>query len=500
MALVFKVKFYTFFFTLVLSFGLSSQSLNPGEDQVFRENEVTEIHVALAEADKDFLLASANRFSGTYVTADVTFNNSALQNVTLRNVGVRLRGNTSREHLKKSFKIDFQEFGGDKFLTHKKINLKPNVNDPSHVRELLTMKLYRQMDVPAPRVAPSALYFNEEFMGVYLMVEQIDDEFVDKRYGHEEGFLYKCSFGATLEDNSRIMDESLYESKMNEESDTRTELQSFVNILNSTSKEDFREEVQQVFQVDRFIRQLVVEAITGHWDGYSYNSNNYYLFYNERYGKFEFIAYDTDNTWGIDWVNRDWATRDLNHFHRHGVARPLTSRILDVPEFRNRYHACLNKVFQLYFTQQELYPVLGSLENVLEPYVSVDEKFDVSFGFSQDDFSASFNYYDEAHVEYGLREFIQVRRSSGMASVPEVDMGFCNFEDVSVYPNPSSDGQFRIVSKENLNPQINVFDMFGKLVPHIRISDVETPEIIEIPKPGNYLIQVDKDVFRVIVE
>lgn len=474
---------------LFLFFRLTGQNFNPGEDQIFRENEVTEIRVEMAEEDKTFLLSNENRYSEVYVSANVSFTNSQLRNVSVNNVGIRLRGNTARGHLKRSYKIDFQEFGGDQFFNHKKINLKPNVNDPAHVRELLTMQLYRQMDVPAPRVAPSALYLNEEYMGVYLMLEQIDDEFVDKRYGHEEGFLYKCSYGATLEDNGRIMNEDLYESKINEETDSKSELQSFVEVLNGASDETFQEEIQQVFHVDRYIRQLAVEAVTGHWDGYSYLNNNYYLFYDDRSGKFEFIVYDTDNTWGIDWVSRDWATRDLHHFHRHGHPRPLTSRILDVPEFRNRYYACLNKVFQYYFTQQGVFPKLESLENLLDPYVESDERFDVSF-----------DYYDDAHVEYGLREFLEVRRSSGLASIPDVDIELCNFQDISVYPNPSPNGEFRVLAKENASPSIKVFDPTGKPVPfNVTVND-GSPGIIEISQPGIYFVQVDSKVLRVIAQ
>lgn len=487
-------------FTLFLYVPLFSQNFNPGEDPIFRENEVTEIRVELASEDKMFLLANENRQSEVYVTAAVTLNNSALKNARIPNIGIRLRGNTSRGHLKRSFKIDFQEFGGEKFKGHKKINLKPNVNDPSHVRELLTMRLYRQMDVPAARVAPAALYFNEEYMGVYLMVEQVDDEFIDKRFGHEEGFLYKCSFGATLEDNGRIANENLYEPKLNETQDTKTELQSFVEVLNGAPDEIFQEEIQQVFEVDRFIRQLAVEAITGHWDGYSYLNNNYYLYYNERSTKFEFLVYDTDNTWGIDWVNRDWATRDLNHFHRHGHPRPLTSRILDVPEFRHRYNACLNKVFQLYFTEEALFPVFSNLEQLLDPYVEADDKFDASFGFSKQDFHSAFDNYSESHVAYGLREFVELRRESGVSSIPEVDIGYCHFSEVSVYPNPSTTGHFQVVSKADSNPAIKVFDTSGKPVPHNRLVFEDSPEVIEILKSGTYLIQVNSNVFRVIVE
>ena len=65
------------------------------------------------------------------------------------------------------------------------------------------MHLYRLMNVLAPRVAPTVVYINEEFKGVYLNIEQIDDEFIDKRFDTEDGFLYKCvSYSAiSLEDN-----------------------------------------------------------------------------------------------------------------------------------------------------------------------------------------------------------------------------------------------------------------------------------------------------------
>lgn len=491
------------FLFIMVALGMLSQAagqqINPAQDRLFQEAEVTEIHVTLTEADKDFLLDNANRNSEEYVTADVRFTNSKLQNARVTNVGIRLRGNTSRGHLKRSFKIDFQEFGGERFLGHKKINLKPNVNDPSLVRELLTMHLYRQMSVPAARITPAALFFNEEYMGVYLMVEQIDDEFIDRRFGHEDGFLYKCRFGATLENDGQILRESLYESKMNEESDHRQELSHFIETLNSASVDDLQEEIRQVFHVDRYIRQLAVEAITGHWDGYSYLNNNFYLFYDERSGKFEFIPYDTDNTWGIDWIGGDWATRDLKYFRRSGHPRPLTVKILNVPDWRIRYYACLNKVTQLYFNENEVLPLLDQLEEVLDPYVEMDDKFSDSFGFSYDDFKASFHSQENQQVKYGLRDFLHVRRTTGLASIPEVDTELCTFSDVSVFPNPSPNGVFRVISKEDPSPKITVLDQYGKRVP-FGLTQVQNNPTLYLDEPGLYIVQVNSKVIRVMVE
>ena len=275
----------------LLSFSVYAQPGDPGDDPlggdpvgtgefIFRPDELSTIRLTLSPEDKAFLLDPDNAESEVYLPAVFEMSNSQMDTMLSFMVGVRLRGNTSRYHNKKPFKIDFREFGGDKFFGYKKFNLKSNVNDPSQVREPLTLLYYREMGVPAARTHPLRLYMNDEYMGVYSNVEQIDDEFLDLRYGHEDGFLYKCSYGANLLDNGQVFNSGLYESEINTELDNRVELDHFVDILNNTASSNLPTEIEKVFEVDRYLRQLAVEAMLGHWDGYSYNQNNYYLFYN----------------------------------------------------------------------------------------------------------------------------------------------------------------------------------------------------------------------------
>lgn len=489
---------FSFLAISLLSIG---QDFNPGEDEIFIEDEVTEIRITMSKEDKDFLLAEENRESGQYVSAKVTLNNSKLQSVSVTNVGVRLRGNTARFGPKRSFKIDFKEFGGEQFYKYKKLNLKPNTNDPAHVRELLSMHMFKLMDVPAPRVAPSALYLNDEYMGVYLILEQIDDEFVDKRFGMESGFLYKCKYSASLSNDGQIFNGDLYESKMNEEFDTRSELSNFVTVLNNTSDAQFKTEIEKVFEVDRYIRYMAVEAIIGHWDGYSYLNNNYYLYYDADEGdkKFEFIAYDTDNTWGIDWVNRDWATRDLTHFYRHNNPRPLSSRILTVPEYRNRYYAYLNQLFTNYFTSAYLYPKFDQLKSLLSSYVSSDVRFDDAWGFTHQDFLSSFDYASEQHVEYGLRDFVATRRNTGIGSFPLVILVAEKTQDYEVYPNPSRDGYLSLTGPNMNDVQIEVLDIFGRSTQTSILKKSNSESELYINAPGLYFIKIDEQVKRVLI-
>jgi spore coat protein H len=460
----------TFFFSLIFAIVLNAQNVNPDEDAVYLEREITEIRITMSAEDKELIHAEENRYEEIYVPSEIKITNSELDNVVATGAGVRLRGNTSRGHDKRPYKIDFKEFDGSKFEGYKKFNLKPNVNDPTIVRELLSMHLYRAMNVPAIRVTPATVYINEEYMGVYLNTEQIDDEFVDSRFGHEEGFLYKCSYGANLSDDGQIFSNEIYESKINEEEDTRAELDAFVKILNNTPTANFKTEIEKVLNVDSYLRQMAVESVLGHWDGYSYNQNNFYLFYDAQTKLIEFIPYDADNTWGIDWIDRDWATRDLLSFYRGGNPRPLSTRILNVEEYKNLYIDYLNELYKNYFTDEYLEPLFDHYESLLKPYVELDSYYELAFGFTMDDYTASFRNGTKSHVEYGLRGFLDTRRSTGWEEILRVT-GLVENKKLTIYPNPSTQSRFSFSSIDK--PEVHMYDVSGKAIA-IRINQLST--------------------------
>ena len=473
----------------------NAQNINPTDDQVYIEREIMVIRMTMSAEDKAFLLHEDNKYSEVYVPADVTISNSQLDEEVL-NVGVRLRGNSSRDHLKKAFKIDFKEFGGGKFHGYKKFNLKPDVNDPTLIRELLTMHLYRLMEVPAQRVTPVQLFMNEEYMGAYLNLEQIDDEFVDSRFGHEDGFLYKCGWGSTLQDNGQVFNTILFESKINEDTDTRAELEQFVKILNNTSDEDFVEEIEKVFSVDRYLRQMAVEALTGHWDGYSYNQNNFYLFYNEQTGLVEFLPYDTDNTWGISWGSRDWATRNLGSFYRAGNPRPLSSRILDVEAYRDTYFDYLRFLFENYFNEEYLYPIFDHYEALLDELIQADTYYSLGFGFSYEDFKSSYDFGKIDHVKYGLRGFLKTRTEYGLEDLPTIlgveDSGY------ALFPNPSDENRFYLQAS-TADLEVEVYTIDGrKLATEVNRAGSKKMEVSIRGgiQPGIYLIKIDQQLVK----
>ena len=485
-----RIKF-VFLTSLLFAIVINAQNPNPGEDAVYLEREVTEIRIVMSVKDNELIHAEENRLEEIYVPSEISISNSMLDNVIATGAGVRLRGNSSRSHDKRPYKIDFKEFEGSKFEGYKKFNLKPNVNDPSIIRELLAMHMYRLMDVPSIRVTLATVYINNAFKGIYLNTEQIDDEFVDSRFGHEDGFLYKCSQGANLQDDDQVFSNDIYESKINKDEDTRAELNNFVKILNNTSSSSFKTEIEKVFNVDNYLRQMAVEAVLGHWDGYSYNTNNFYLFYDAQTELIEFIPYDADNTWGIDFYgNRDWGTRNLLSFYRGDKPRPLSTRILEVQEYKELYVDYLKKMYEDYFTKDYLEPLFDHYENLLKPFIEVDDDYKLAFDFTNEDFSSSFDYGTKKHVKYGLRGFLETRRSTGWDLILKV-VGAKNW-DVMIYPNPSNDPRFSFVSFGV--PFVRIYNIYGKSAPH-KIDQIGANKyevsLTSVGANGLYIIDVN---------
>jgi len=447
---------------LFVSLGSHAQNLNPSEDEIYREGEVAIIHITMTPADKAFMLDDANVWYDEYLPAGLQFENSLMDTVLAFNVGVRLRGNTSRDQPKRSFKIKFKEYGGEKFYGYKKFNLKAENNDPSMIRELMTMQTFRKANVPAARTHHAEVYINGEYMGLYLNVEQLDDEFALSRFNYDEGNLYKCTWPATLEDDGQIYDDGPYELKTNEDLNDRSVLANFVKVLNNTAEDDFEEAIEEVFNVESYLKYLAVEVLTGHWDGYSYNKNNYYLYENNSTGLVEFIPYDVDNTFGIDWVGRDWGTRDVLDWTKHGDPRPLSSKILARGKYFRQYKRILDSLLKGDFSEAYYFPIFNGFKSMLKEPLERDVYFPLTFGYSCTDFEDSYTQEVISHAPYGLKPYITTRTSKAREQIGVITgISAKVAARVDVYPNPTT-GRTLLISSEKVIKEIELMDMMGR--------------------------------------
>jgi spore coat protein CotH len=499
--------FISYIILFYFPFWLFAQNINPGPDKIYRPNEIATIRMTMDEADKQALIFPDDPEANIYYNASVRFTNSAVDS-TVYNVGIRIRGNTSRYHYKKSFKIDYKEFGGEKFFNYKKFNLKAENNDPSFLRELLSLYVYRTYNVPAARSHLCKVYINDEYMGAYLNIEQIDDEFVDRRFGTEAGNLYKCYYGASLENNNEIYNDWRYKLKTNELINDRSNLKKLVQTLNAISISNLNSALEPIFDIDSYMRQLAVETLLGHWDGYSYNVNNYYLYENPFTGQTVFIPYDVDNTFGIDWVDRDWGIRDVTDWSSHGKNLPLTQRLLKVDENFESYCRHMLTLQKEIFNLEHLEPIMDDLQAKFSDAVSDDAYFAVN-GYTHNDYLNALDDAYGGHLEYGVKPYIEIRNQ--YASNQMDGLGFTPYDQtnakevlsnsIRLYPNPVKE-QYFFLSIGMENAKIAVYDQLGRQIAmdYTALGNGEYRMIFsKEPVPGWYVLKVNDVAHRFIV-
>ena len=83
------------------------QNINPGQDEIFRMEEVCTIELTMSAADKEELIHGEHPELRIYFPATIHFTNSLIDTI-IDSVGVRNRGNTSIDNLKRPLKIDFR--------------------------------------------------------------------------------------------------------------------------------------------------------------------------------------------------------------------------------------------------------------------------------------------------------------------------------------------------------------------------------------------------------
>ena len=402
---------------IIANFTIQGQSIiHPANNDAFLQNEVAEVHISLSANNLNTLLGDS-LYSDYYFPAIFYYYCSA-HNDTIENIGFRVRGNTSRSANKKGFKISFNEYTqGKKFKGIEKMNLIGQHNDPSLLRYWMSLTMLTNNNLISSRSSYIKLYINGQYKGVYLNIEHIDDEFLEKRFiGDDHGNLYKCTWGADLKykGSNQSSYYGPYELKTNKSANDYSDLIQFIQTLNSISDADFPCFIEDYFEVELYLKTLAAEMIIGHWDGYAFNKNNYYLYQQPSSGKFVFIEYDMDNTFGIDWFGIDWANRDLNNWHNND--RPLVERLLSYPFYNDLFNSYLDEILNDLNTSP-WYTNLQQKKGLISSAVQLDTYYPMDYGFQYSDFLNAIDNNYGAHVTKGLAEYLNERINSGLNQI-----------------------------------------------------------------------------------
>jgi spore coat protein CotH/PKD repeat protein len=226
-----------------------------------------------------------------YLLGNVTIDGQLIDSV-----GIRIKGFTSADAMtKKPFKIDFNEFvKGKSYDGLKKLNLNNATDDPSMQRDIICYSLFRNIGIPAPRTSFSELYINGKYWGIYQNIEQVDKTFLKGNFSNSKGNLFKNKGWNKLEWEGRA--DSLYHPpyvlKTNKKNPDWSGFVNFIDVLNNTPDANFEKAIQEVFDVDSYLKILAVDVATANWDSYVEHGRNWYLYEDIKAKKFYWLPWD----------------------------------------------------------------------------------------------------------------------------------------------------------------------------------------------------------------
>ncbi len=162
------------------------------ESRLFGTDEIININIIMDEAEWDNMLSNA--ISETYSQCDVEINGEMFYRV-----GIRPKGNTSLTSIandpetdRYSFKLEFDQYvDGQSCYGLDKLVLNNNYADATNRKEALIYDMYQYLDVDASLYNYAKISVNGEYWGVYLALEAVEESFMLRNYGTENGQLYK---------------------------------------------------------------------------------------------------------------------------------------------------------------------------------------------------------------------------------------------------------------------------------------------------------------------
>jgi spore coat protein H len=284
-------------------------------------------------------------------------------------IGISYRGSHIRKFTKKSYQIYFNK--PYSYFGAKEVHLNAEYNDPSLIRNKLSLDFFESIGTLSPRSEHVSLTINGVYQGVYLQLESVDDQFLKKRGLPKTSSIFYAenddanfSLVSPIDKELKQSFSSGYYEKYGNDEDIQT-LEDFIYKVNTISRSDFEREIVKLVDIDKYLRWLVGVVCTQNFDGFIHN---YALLRNGDTGLFEIIPWDYDATFGRD-VHGE--IMEYNYIPIKGY-NTLTARILDVSSFRSYYKKLLENILNEQFTVSYMQPTINLLYKKIRPYVLKD--------------------------------------------------------------------------------------------------------------------------------
>lgn len=289
---------------------------------------------------KDWQTLKDNFLDNTYYPVDFKWGTT-----TVRNSGIRSRGLGSRSGAKPGLRLDFDRYtSNQKFLGLKSLVLRNSTQDPSNMHEQLSMLLFKRVGLVASREVYARLFVNNQYAGLYTIVESVDKTFVANHFGSDTGFLYKYDYNVAepayyftyRTSNPADYVPSPFKPETREGDSEPQVLERFAWTVNNATESAFRSAIAEFVDVFDLVRHVASEAFIADNDGFvgNWGMNNFYLYRLFENHQFKFIKWDKSEAF------KDGPEYSIWHNHLDvpdAIKNRLWNRVMAYPDLKTSY-------------------------------------------------------------------------------------------------------------------------------------------------------------------
>lgn len=350
---------------------------NPPTHPAWNGDKVHEIRIRFAQPD--YWDQLAKNYLGTEIEAAYLEGSLEWGEYKFASVGVRYKGNSSyrgAQTKKKPFRIKLNEFvKGQKIEGIGAYNLSNSFNDPSMVREPLYYEMSRALGLKTPRTNYARLYVNDEYIGLYVLGEVVNSDFLKNYFGKSEdtGNLYKGNIGASFaylgEDKARYKE--VWEKQTNEDADDWTDLIDLCRIVANTPVAELRSRLEPLMDVDSVLTALALDNATVNLDSYVGLNQNFNIYRRPSDGRWVWVVWDPSLAFGAFQMGGS-GTQLATEYVQNQNQRPLATKLWQVPEYRERYRQIYKRIVETTFNATSTIARANQLREMIRPWVQQD--------------------------------------------------------------------------------------------------------------------------------
>jgi hypothetical protein len=200
-------------------------------------------------------------------------------------------------------------------------------------------------------VTHARVWLNDRDVGLYVIKEGFDKTFLQRHFKDGDGNLYDGGFVQDID--------AELEKDSGTGPDDRSDLAALLEACREPDAEMRWQRIDELLDIDAFITFMAIELMTGHWDGYTQNKNNYRIYFDPKDKKAHFLPHGMDQMFG-----------DPNSTILEMPGSIVSSTVMQNPEWRARYRKRITELLPLFSPASKLQARVDVLRRRLFPVLN----------------------------------------------------------------------------------------------------------------------------------